>query len=74
MSKALLSSKGRTLIEDLLEVAGTVDDDVESLLHEILCKSPLKIICAFRYLVEWNIAVFKESGSQDIVVNDNPAN
>lgn len=71
VGEAVLLGKCRALVENLLVIAGAVDDDAVALLNEVLGLSPLKLVGIFCGLVERNVG-FKKRGSEDIVIDNYP--
>ena len=69
----MFSERG-SLVENLLKVAGAVDNDVEPLFHHVPGDFPLKLIGAFRYLVKWDVVAIEEGGPDDVMIDDQSAN
>ena len=62
----MLFGKCSSRVKNLLEVASAVNNDAQTLLHDVVGYGPLKLIRMFCRLVEWNTA-FKKRGSEDIM-------
>ncbi|KAF1736425.1 hypothetical protein CRV24_002030 [Beauveria bassiana] len=73
INAVVLADAGGSLIEDLLEIAGAVDDDAEALLHDVLGERPLQILGPLCRLVKREPG-FEKGGPEHVVVDDHGGN